>query len=128
MKKYISIFLVLLGITTACQAKKKPNILFVLVDDQAPYDFDFYNSKSTLYSPTISKLASEGMVMDEVRHMGAMLAAVCTASRHMIMTGRTLWHISTFKRYTNPNNPQAATASRKLPAYTSLGRSYESKR
>ncbi|MGS0527247.1 hypothetical protein ACU8V7_20865 [Zobellia nedashkovskayae] len=49
--------------------------------------------KSILETPVISKLASEGMVIEAAHHMGSMNGAVCTPSRHMIMTGRTLWHL-----------------------------------
>ncbi len=72
---------------------KRPNILFILVDDQSPEDFRFYNPKSELNSPNIDRLASEGMVIDGAYHMGAFVGAVCTPSRHMIMTGRTVWHL-----------------------------------
>ena len=29
-------------------ADKRPNILFIIVDDQSPFDFKFYNPSSTL--------------------------------------------------------------------------------
>jgi arylsulfatase A-like enzyme len=72
---------------------KRPNILFILVDDQSPFDFKFYNPKSSLQTPNIDRLAAEGMVLDGAYHMGAFNGAVCTPSRHMIMTGRTVWHL-----------------------------------
>ena len=34
---------------------KRPNILFIVVDDQSPFDFKFYNPKSPLQSPNIDK-------------------------------------------------------------------------
>ncbi len=71
----------------------RPNILFIVVDDQSPFDFKFYNPSSTLQTPTIERLAAEGMVFDGAHHMGAWAGAVCTPSRHMIMSGRTVWHI-----------------------------------
>ena len=71
----------------------KPNILFIVVDDQSPYDLDVYDPKSTLETPHISRLAAEGMVFDGAHHMGAWVGGVCTPSRHMIMSGRTVWHI-----------------------------------
>ncbi len=74
-------------------AEKRPNILFILVDDQSPFDFKFYNPKSPLQSPNIDRLAAEGMVLDGAYHMGSFSGAVCTPSRHMIMTGRTVWHL-----------------------------------
>jgi len=82
----------LLGSSFAAPAKR-PNILFILVDDQSPFDFKCYNPKSPLQSPNIDKLAAEGMVFDSARHMGAFIGAVCTPSRHMIMSGRTVWHL-----------------------------------
>lgn len=87
---------------TGCQEKKKseetieskrPNFLFVLVDDQSPFDLQTYDPNSILQTPTIDKLARQGVVFESARHMGSMNGAVCTPSRHMIMTGRTLWHL-----------------------------------
>jgi arylsulfatase A-like enzyme len=80
--------------------EKRPNILFILVDDQAPTDFKFYNPQSTLNSPQIDRLASGGMVFDAAHHMGSFSGAVCAPSRHMIMSGRTVWRL--------PSGPGAA--------------------
>lgn len=77
----------------AMAGAKQPNILFIIVDDQSPQDFKFYNPSSELDSPNIDRLAAEGMVLDGAYHMGAFVGAVCTPSRHMVMTGRTLWHL-----------------------------------
>ena len=85
--------------------ENRPNILFIIADDQSPFDFKFYNPESALDAPTIEKLAAEGMVIDGAYHMGAWSGAVCTPSRHMVMTGRTVWRL--------PNNrllPDAAPA------------------
>jgi len=78
---------------TQAAAAKRPNILFILVDDQSPFDFKFYNPKSPLRSPNLDRLAAEGMVLDGAYHMGSFVGGVCTPSRHMIMTGRTVWHL-----------------------------------
>lgn len=78
----------------ACQSEKKqPNFLFVLVDDQSAFDLKIYNSNSILETPTLDKLADGGMVFESARNMGSMNGAVCTPSRHMIMSGRTVWHL-----------------------------------
>ncbi|MBT4159305.1 MAG: sulfatase-like hydrolase/transferase [Planctomycetaceae bacterium] len=74
-------------------ADKRPNILFIIVDDQSPFDFKFYNAASTLHTPCIEQLAREGMVFDAAYHMGSFSGAVCTPSRHMVMCGRTVWHL-----------------------------------
>ena len=88
------------------QEKKRPNFLFVLVDDQSPLDLKVYDTNSNLDTPTINNLAAEGMVIESARHMGAMVGAVCTPSRHMIMSGRTLWSLPSLQSYTNPNPPE----------------------
>jgi len=90
-------------------AAKRPNILFIIVDDQSPFDLKAYNSESILQTPNIDRLASQGIVFDGAHQMGSWTGGVCTASRHMIMSGRTLWHIPTKPRQTqnpNVNNPK----------------------
>lgn len=89
---------------------KRPNILFILADDQSPLDLKVYNPVSTLESPNIDRLAREGMVFDGAYHMGSFSGAVCTPSRHMIMSGRTLWHLPIApegKDRCPPNLPQS---------------------
>lgn len=85
--------------------KKRPNFLFVLVDDQSPFDLQTYDPESILETPNISSLANEGMVFESARHMGSWLGAVCTPSRHMIMSGRTLWHLPSRGDFKNPDEP-----------------------
>lgn len=87
----VSWLIFLLG--TSALAADRPNILFILVDDQSPFDLRIYNPKSALETPNIDRLAREGMVFDGAYHMGAFVGAVCTPSRHMIMSGRTVWHL-----------------------------------
>ena len=70
-----------------------PNILFILVDDQSPFDLKIYNPESPLETPNIDRLAARGMVFDGAYHMGSFSGAVCMPSRHMIMSGRTVWHL-----------------------------------
>ena len=74
-------------------AEKKPNFLFIIVDDQSPLDLKVYNPRSILDTPNIDRLAEEGMVVDGAHHMGAWIGGVCTPSRHMVMSGRTVWHV-----------------------------------
>jgi len=74
-------------------AEKRPNLLFILVDDQSPFDLKIYNPKSKLQTPNLDRLAAQGMVFDGAYHMGSFSGAVCMPSRHMIMSGRTVWHL-----------------------------------
>ena len=96
-----SVLFAFLGVFGALQAARaegdRPNILFIIVDDQSPFDLKVYNPQSTLQTPNIDRLAREGVVLDAAYQMGSWTGGVCTASRHMIMSGRSLWHI--------PNKP-----------------------
>jgi arylsulfatase A-like enzyme len=93
MKRTLPVLLVVLLIASSASAADRPNILFILVDDQSPFDLKVYNPKSVLQTPTLDRLAAEGMTFDGAHHMGAFVGAVCTPSRHMIMCGRTVWHL-----------------------------------
>ncbi len=105
--KWIPAWLLVLVFIMACENEpKKPNFLFVLVDDQSPFDLKTYDPNSILETPTIDNLAKSGMVFHSARHMGSMNGAVCTPSRHMIMSGRTLWHLppsAEFQKQTDPH-------------------------
>lgn len=118
------VLLAVLGIAFSASAiaetknEKRPNILLIVVDDQSPYDLRIYNPKSELQTPTLDKLAAEGMVIDSARHMGAWVGAVCTSSRHMIMSGRTLWHIPDKGRKNNPHGGNERLVPPDLPEFT----------
>ncbi len=94
------------GAPTFAADAKRPNILFVLVDDQSPFDLKAYDPKSRLETPNIDRLAKDGMVLDAAHHMGAWSGAVCTPSRHMIMSGRTVWHIPGGQANPNTKDPK----------------------
>jgi arylsulfatase A-like enzyme len=90
--KFVFHFLTLTLLSSSLFAAQ-PNILFILVDDQSPFDLKMYNPKSTLETPHLDRLAAKGMVFDSAHHMGSFSGAVCMPSRHMIMSGRTVWHL-----------------------------------
>ncbi len=73
-------------------AADRPNFLFILTDDQSPYTLSAYGNQ-VCQTPNIDRIAREGMVLDDAHHMGSWSGAVCTPSRTMIMTGRSVWHI-----------------------------------
>lgn len=89
-----SLLLPLAAAAAAAAAEpRRPNILLIVVDDQSPFDLKAYNPKSPLHTPHLDRLAAQGMVLDGAYHMGSFSGAVCTPSRHMIMSGRTVWHL-----------------------------------
>ena len=71
----------------------RPNFLFIIADDQSPFDFKAYEPRSPLETPVIDRLSARGMTIDGAYHMGSWSGAVCTPSRHMVMSGRTVWHL-----------------------------------
>ncbi|WP_246114500.1 sulfatase-like hydrolase/transferase [Rubripirellula tenax] len=85
---------------------KRPNILYILADDQSPFDLKIYDPESTLDTPVLDRLAAEGLVIEGAHQMGAWCGGVCTPSRHMIMSGRTLWHVPDKSK--NGRNPIAS--------------------
>ena len=91
------------------QKARRPNFLFIIVDDQSPFDLKVYAPDSRLDTPHIDRLAANGMVFDAAHHMGAWVGGVCTPSRHMIMSGRTVWHIPR-GRGEQPRKANAGTA------------------
>ncbi len=103
----LGLFLMLVGylfLFPCSVAAKRPNILFIIADDQSPFDLKIYNPDSILETPNLDSLAAEGMVFDGAHHMGAWVGGVCTPSRHMVMSGRTVWHIpDRLNRVMNPH-------------------------
>ena len=111
---FVATWFVATAISTAQEVNgKQPNVLFIIADDQSPFDLKVYNPDSILDTPNIDRLATEGMTIDEAYHMGSFSGAVCTPSRHMVMTGRTLWHlpISIGKKICPPDYEQFSTAA-----------------
>ena len=64
------------------EEQKKPNIIFLLSDDQSTYSLGCYGNKD-VKSPELDRLAEDGMVFD--RHYDT--TAICMASRASVMTG-----------------------------------------
>ena len=61
---------------------RKPNVIFVLTDDQGTLDANCYGAKH-LYTPTIDKLAASG-----IRYTRAYSHTVCCPARANLLTGR----------------------------------------
>jgi len=68
----------------------KPNILFILADDQC-YNTVNQLGNQEVITPTLDDLARNGTVFSSVYNMGGWNGAVCIASRTMFNTGKYLW-------------------------------------
>lgn len=69
---------------SAKETVKKPNILFLFVDDMGIGDLGCYNPNSKIPTPNIDQLAREGMRFSNAY----VAAAVCVPSRYGLLTGR----------------------------------------
>jgi len=77
------------------EKQKKPNIIFILADDQT------YNSIQSLgnneiKTPALDKLASQGTTFTHSFNPGGWNGAVCLASRAMLNSGKKLWKARTY--------------------------------
>jgi len=77
------LFVLLLFASAAIQARK-PNILFILVDDLGYMDIGANNPNTFYETPNIDRLASEGMRFTS----GYAANPVCSPTRYSIMTGK----------------------------------------
>jgi arylsulfatase A-like enzyme len=97
MKKIDLIKLCALAIIlTACTAEKtgrKPNILFIIADDQCYQTVHAMGGKE-LITPSLDKLAEAGVAFTHAYNMGGWHGAVCVASRTMLNTGLSVWRAS----------------------------------
>jgi choline-sulfatase len=103
---------------------KRPNILLIITDDQAPHTLKDYGN-TVCETPNIDRLAAEGVTFDSAYHMGSWSGAVCMPSRHMIMSGKTVWHLPDNMRnsrgrpiWSNPNARDTALVPPNLADFT----------
>jgi arylsulfatase A-like enzyme len=68
-------------------AAEKPNIIFIMSDDQGYGDAGAYNPESKIPTPGIDRIAREGVLFTDA-HSGS---AVCTPTRYGLLTGRYAW-------------------------------------
>ncbi|MAG93470.1 MAG: choline-sulfatase [Planctomycetaceae bacterium] len=73
------------------EGAEKPNILFIFADDQA-FDTIQQTGNEEIETPNLDRLVRSGTTFTHAYNMGSWSGAVCVASRHMLVTGRFLWH------------------------------------
>src|SRR5437763_350307 len=69
----------------------KPNVLSILADDFRP-DCIAALGNAHIKTPHLDSLTERGLAFTHTYTMGLMVPAVCTPSRTMILTGRSLFH------------------------------------
>ncbi|GAB3954063.1 sulfatase-like hydrolase/transferase [Spirosoma harenae] len=78
---------VLLSFHEEEQVPKQPNILYILADDLGYGDVSVYNPKGQISTPTIDRLAAQGMRFTDAHSP----SSVCTPTRYALLTGRYPW-------------------------------------
>lgn len=68
-------------------AESRPNIVFILADDQGYGDVSALNPEGKIPTPNIDRIAKEGMIFTDAHSS----SAVCTPTRYSILTGRYHW-------------------------------------
>lgn len=92
IRKSKFVFLMVLGFS--CFSQEKPNIIFILTDDQSPFPvlakkssasrpFGF-NGDSRVHTPVIDSLAKNGIIFTRAY----VSSSVCAPSRYSLLTGR----------------------------------------
>ena len=85
-----------------------PNIVYILADDYGYGDAGCYNSQSKIATPSVDRLAAEGMRFTDA-HSGS---AVCSPTRYGVLTGRYAWRTTLRRGVLQPYDPPLIAASR----------------
>lgn len=84
-----------LALMLSAAARDKPNVVFIITDDQAADAVaasELWGAESSgLRTPNLDRLYQNGTVFRQAYNMGAWHGAVCVASRSMLLTGRFVW-------------------------------------
>lgn len=80
-----TLFILLLAASVL--SAEKPNIIFIMADDQGYGDVGAYNPESKIPTPGVDRIAKEGIRFTDA-HSGS---AVCTPTRYGLLTGRYSW-------------------------------------
>lgn len=70
--------------------EKRPNVLFLFTDDQRP-DTIAALGNPVIKTPNLDRIANSGFAFTSAYCMGSTMGAVCNPSRHMMLSGRSLY-------------------------------------
>lgn len=87
-------FFVLSLLAMACtgQQEQSPNIIILFTDDQSYHTIHAWGN-TDIHTPSMDRLAEEGMSFRHTHVMGSIHGAVCAPSRAMLLSGRTFFDI-----------------------------------
>ncbi|MEL6676824.1 MAG: sulfatase-like hydrolase/transferase [Bacteroidota bacterium] len=93
-----------------------PNILFILADDQSLEALHAL-SGTEVHTPHLDELVAQGVTFTHAYNMGGWNGAICTASRSMLNSGRSLWQVNQFRKYWQQGDSLDRTWSRIMEAH-----------
>lgn len=105
-KKLFSIIILIIAAAINVSAQK-PNIIFIMADDLSMTDLPPYGSLQ-VHAPNISKLASQGICMDNMFN----IIPVCAPTRQSLLTG-----LGPVRNGAWPNHSQIYSGIKTLPSY-----------
>jgi len=92
--------LLALAATVKAADNPRPNILFLLADDQA-YDTVGALGNREIQTPNLDRLVERGVTFTHAYNQGGWHGAVCVASRTMLNTGLSLWRAQAAEKNLN---------------------------
>jgi len=75
--------LLFLGLSLVCNAAQRPNVIFILTDDQRDDTLTCYNPDSPVKTPNIDRLANEGVLFENM----FVTTSLCSPSRASFLSG-----------------------------------------
>lgn len=95
MAKYCLFLLAIIMLINGCGTaneteisdKIQPNIVYIIADDMGYGDVTYYNPDSKIPTPSIDRLASQGLMFTDAHSSDAL----CSPSRYGLLTGRYCW-------------------------------------
>lgn len=97
------------------EPNRKPNIVFIFTDDQTYSSVHALGNKEII-TPTMDKLVNIGITFTHSYNMGSWSGAVCTASRTMLNSGRSVWRANSFRKKWNELNSEDGNGGKSLEA------------
>ena len=98
--KHLTSLLAACLLAVSHSAADKPNILFIISDDQS-YETVRAFGHTDIDTPNLDRLAASGTTFTHAYNMGAWHGAVCVASRTMLISGRTIWRAKAAEKKLN---------------------------
>ena len=90
--RFLGLVACLFSSVCSAQIVNKPNVVFILTDDQQYRTLELIQS-GLIDAPAMEELAKKGTSFTNAHIIGSVNGAVCAPSRAMIMSGRSLFNI-----------------------------------